>query len=430
LQLPLRENYPIFGFKSKYMKHVLAGLLVILATPIWVFSQSTNRSGQPIVAHPNSPMAIPCAGTLGFEEDFEAGLGAWTVLDLDGLTPTTQTGLVGGWQGRVEYGDTNNHVAVSPSWYNPAGQSEDWLISPAITLGSNPCLSWRVYSLDNDFKEAYEVRISTGQTDTASFFANPAIFSTTAESEVPLVRAASLLQYAGQTVHIAFRQTSLNEFVLVLDDVRVTNANQNDIGVISFEAPVSDPGDTIAFEITVANYGSDTVRSFEVWYSVENGPSRLMTFDSVAMAPNGAYTLDHSVFFHTGASDAYYDFCAWTSLPNQVADEDINNDSLCDRFAVGSPVGRPEPGQDQAEVLLFPNPAENEVSIQVLGIPRAAYYDVHVLDLQGRVLISNTIQARNGKPQTLSLEGLASGMHILHLHGPDGKRLSRKLIIR
>jgi hypothetical protein len=230
---------------------------------------------------------VPCAGSVLLEEGFENGIPVgWIVIDGDTLTPRSQTLLQKGWQSRVDYRDTSNMVVVSPSWYEVPGTSDDWLISPAVSLGSNPCLSWRAYSQDIYFKESYEVRVAL-TTDTSAFLANPVLDGENETSGSPHQLAASLADWAGQTVYIAFRQTSTDKFVLALDEIKVTNVNAVDIGVYAVTYGAPDPGDTVTLRFQVANYGSDTVTNFQALYSLEGGPAKFMTIGSVSIPPNG-----------------------------------------------------------------------------------------------------------------------------------------------
>ncbi|HEX2899634.1 MAG TPA: choice-of-anchor J domain-containing protein, partial [Bacteroidia bacterium] len=188
---------------------------------------------------------VPCAGSVLLSEDFANGIPVgWTVIDGDTLTPRAQMQLQKGWQSRTDYRDSSNKVVVSPSWYENPGKSDDWLITPPITLGSNPCLSWKAYSQDIYYKEAYEVRVALTP-DTAAFLANAVIDEDDATSGTPHQLAATLGAWAGQTVYIAFRQVSDDKFVLALDDVKVTNVNVNDIGVYAVTYGSPDPGDTV-----------------------------------------------------------------------------------------------------------------------------------------------------------------------------------------
>ena len=199
----------------------------------------------------------PCPGNATFSEDFESGFPTgWQVLDLDGFTPRTPTGLNPGWQLITDYKDSSNMVMASPSWYSLPDTSEDWLITDQITLGNETCVSWWAYAADPFFAESYELRISNTTADTAGFFAEPAVVTINAESGNRSYRSANLSDYAGQSVYLAFRQTSFDKFILVLDDLTTTEyTTMVDIGVDSM-VPI-EPIATVAYQFSgaVRNYG-------------------------------------------------------------------------------------------------------------------------------------------------------------------------------
>jgi hypothetical protein len=373
-------------FNNLKSPHLL--VCVLCLTAFRLVAQPHTRSGlEQTASHvATSTNSLPCAGTIVFQEDFESGSSNWTSLDVDGLTPNPNTGLSAGWQERVDYYDSTNTVMVSQSWYTTPGTSDDWLISPSVTLGSNPCLSWSAYSKDLYYKEAYEVRISTTTPDTAGFFAQPVLLTIEEESESPTTRSLSLAGYAGQTVFIAFRQVSTDKFILALDDVIISNVNNIDIGVTALRVPVSNPGDTLDFEFLVANYGSDTIRSFLLSYSIEGAAADTMQFAGISLAPNEVDTFAHNKPFLSDSVEAFYDFCAWTSLPDGLTDEDLSNDTLCGRFAVGTPVYLEEFSTPDFEWVVYPNPTAGEVQVVLEGKPGKHHAMVSLLDLQGRTV--------------------------------------------
>ena len=67
-----------------------------------------------------------------FSEDFQQGIPAtWTLINADGLTPSANVAYVtDAWIGREDIVvNASDSVAISTSWYSPAGASDDWLIT-------------------------------------------------------------------------------------------------------------------------------------------------------------------------------------------------------------------------------------------------------------------------------------------------------------
>lgn len=410
----------------------LLGLLFLPALFGYSFSfgQVTSRAplGVSSLKTDGITSEVPCAGSVLLYEDFENGIpSGWVVIDGDTLTPRSVMQLQKGWQSRVDYRDTSNLVVVSPSWYEQQGASDDWLISPAVTLGNNPCLSWMAYSQDIYFEESYEVRVALTP-DTAAFLANPIVDSELETSGTPHQSAASLSNWAGQTVYIAFRQTSDDKFVLALDDVKVTNVNAIDIGVYAVTYGAPDPGDTVTLRFQVANYGSDTVTNFQALYSLEGAPAKFMTIGSVSIPPNGTVSFDHDSVFVSDSLDLFYDFCAWTTLPNSVVDQEFQNDTLCDAIAVGSPVGNQEPIAPALDVLVYPNPFQGQFSILSSSISVPLKAEITVMDLQGRVMMQENAVLVPNLPYRIAAEGFAEGMYLVRISANGRSSSIHKLI--
>ena len=167
------------------------------------------------------------AQTVIWEEDFSGGVmpAGWVVTDVDGLTPDANVAqFTSAWIVAADFTNVTDMVAQSTSWYSPAGTSDDWMATPAVTLTTNNVLEWEANAQDPSFPDGYEVRISTngGQTP-ADFLANPAIFTIAAENNGWTPRSVDLQAagYSNQTVNFAWRNNSTDQFILLIDSIRV-----------------------------------------------------------------------------------------------------------------------------------------------------------------------------------------------------------------
>lgn len=182
-------------------------------------------------------LAIPLFGTAQvFQENFDGagpGFAAWTLIDVDGLThdPTVGEFNTGAWirkdrGGAIpNYGGPDgNFAAMSSSWYSPAGTSNDWLISPQITLpADNTFIQWDAKAQDPDFSDGYKVMLSPNGGNAVSDF-TVELYNTAAENSTWVTREANLNAYAGTTVRIAFVNNSSDKFVLLIDNILVNLA--------------------------------------------------------------------------------------------------------------------------------------------------------------------------------------------------------------
>ena len=203
------------------------------------------------------------AQTTLLDENFESytdfaitGFGSWLTLDID--QQPTYSGGGGTWTNigtPQAYMIFNPTVAGVTNSNDPTGElrnfdphsgskyaaawnavptatvpgNEDWLISPAITLGSSANeLTFWVKSLSDSYGlEKYKVGIYTGSgTPTAS--ANFTIISGAAPLSAPYtnweMKTYNLDAYAGQTIRIGIQCVSQDNYMFMVDDVKVTTA--------------------------------------------------------------------------------------------------------------------------------------------------------------------------------------------------------------
>lgn len=213
--------------------------------------------------------------TVLLDEGFESytnfaitGFGNWSTLDLDGLNTYYGGGpVIGGETSPTWAPDwtnagspmafqifnpsasnaTNNLTATAAdeevrdftphtglkyaaAWAgSPAGgvnANNDWLISPALTLGSSAnTLTFWVKAMSPAFVESYKVGVYTG-TGTPTSSANFTIISGISPKIAPYAAwqqvTLNLDAYAGQTVKIGFQYMSADKYMFMLDDVKVT----------------------------------------------------------------------------------------------------------------------------------------------------------------------------------------------------------------
>ncbi|MFT4525006.1 MAG: PKD repeat protein, partial [Bacteroidia bacterium] len=171
--------------------------------------------------------AIQTQAQVIFTEDFETGIpGTWLTIDVDTLTPSASLpfSFTSAWIGAADFSNATDTVAMSTSWYNPAGTSDDWLISPQIPLTAGNVLTWEEKAQDPAYADGYEVRISTTTPTIAGFMANAPLLTVPAASagvwasqSVDLAAAG----YLNQNVYLAWRNNSTDKYILVIDDILV-----------------------------------------------------------------------------------------------------------------------------------------------------------------------------------------------------------------
>lgn len=203
-----------------------------------------------------------------FEQNFESGtIAPMTMIDVDGNTPHPNVGLLTeAWN---VLSGTESTAALSTSWFTPAGTADDWLITPQLNINdAEIAINWRARTYDASFPDGYEVRVSTTDADPASF--TDVIWSIGAEQSTDQLasRSASLADYVGQDIYIAFRNNSTDAFVLEIDDIVVKKLQTRDVKVKSFNSKrFHEVGASVPVSITLENNGAEVLTSVDFTWS-------------------------------------------------------------------------------------------------------------------------------------------------------------------
>lgn len=273
-------------------------------------------------------LANAMKGQAIFSEDFSGTtpLSTWSLFNVDGLTPAQQVNAINmAW---VVLNVSNDPAAISTSWYTPAGQADDYMITPAITLTSNNYLFFDALALNANFRDGYEVRISTAGATVADVLANPALLTVPNENASWTSRRIDLSAYAGQTVHLAWRNNSNDQLALAVDNIEIKEVIANDAGISNLNIASSYlTGSTITVAGDIENTGTAPLTSVEVNWSVDGGTTVNTDMLTVNIPSFGTGSFSHSMTITAAAAGSFIDLDVWTSSPNGVTDSLPANDS-------------------------------------------------------------------------------------------------------
>ncbi len=126
----------------------------------------------------------------------------------------------------IDADGNGNTEAVSTSWNGgPTETADDWMLTTGLgVLPANQRLFWDAQALNATFSDGYEVRVSTTQIPANTINYSTLLFSVTAENPYSTTRSVDLSAYSGQTVFIAFRNNSTDQYLLTIDNIRVGSA--------------------------------------------------------------------------------------------------------------------------------------------------------------------------------------------------------------
>lgn len=226
-------------------------------------------------------IALTAAGSLlataqqsFFSCDFENGIPAeMSLYDRDGNEPSAEMKELGFAVGTpwvtVDL-EEGGKAASSTSWYRKAGQSDDWMVTPAIDVASaDAVLRWRAMAADKEYRDGYTVYISTEGNTPDKFDTGAPLFSVRSESAAWNAREVSLADYAGKKIYIAFVNNSRDKSRLLIDDLYAGVPSVLEIHSI-LPRVINTPGrlDLIG-EIT--NTSDKDISEYTVKYRLDNG---------------------------------------------------------------------------------------------------------------------------------------------------------------
>ena len=163
--------------------------------------------------------------------DFNNGIPAgWQLIDNDNLTPYANNYvnfMTDAWNVIENYDSLSigDSILVATSWFTSPGSADDYLISPAVTLGNyGNFISFDLKSVDASNPDGFQVLYSTNGTTINEFRANPLVFDSIAISPYWTNYVVNLddLGINNQSVYFAFRHYATDKYILALDNIAVT----------------------------------------------------------------------------------------------------------------------------------------------------------------------------------------------------------------
>ncbi len=164
-------------------------------------------------------------------ENFEDGINCWSTIDADGDGEN--------WFLATGSPFSGTHSMASYSWNNGTLNSNNYLVSPQLSLPSTGLykLTFYVRSANTNYPDTISVRLTTGNGTSASNFTTvlmpltPILHTTYQPYEIYLTG------YNGQTFRLAFVHKSYDGHYLLLDDVSIANTSASYTISVSSASP-------------------------------------------------------------------------------------------------------------------------------------------------------------------------------------------------
>ncbi|WP_196884976.1 Omp28-related outer membrane protein [Aureivirga sp. CE67] len=272
-----------------------------------------------------------------WSDDFESGMGNWTLSDEDGDGNN--------WEG-VQLQNANatlgSNVAGSYSWKDNTVLSPDNLMtSTAIDLSSASAdglaLKFNYLAFDQTyFAEKFSVYVTTSN-DTEAILASDAVFvQTLTAGGTIFTGGVDLSSFAGESeVYITFRHhDSSDVFVVGIDNVSVENldaSNDAELYAVTFDRFIAQDTD-YTFNFTVVNNGVETINTVELKWSDANGDNtESITLDE-PIAAFGFQNISHPVNLNVSGiveNDINFEIVS----VNGGDDDNMDNNSMSGKYS-------------------------------------------------------------------------------------------------
>lgn len=218
-------------------------------------------------------------------ENFDASTAlpaGWVQYNVDGLTVASNLSTynfgTNAWIVRANNVTGSGNMAISTSWYTPAGTANDWLVSPSVNIPASgtTILQFDAMGADANFPDGFKVYVSsTG--NTVSDFGAAALTVNAATTSFSNY-SVDLSSYAGQTVYIAIQNNSTDMNRLNIDNFVVRQLAANDAILVSASLnrySLTNTNNTLS--LNVKNDGSNPITSVTVDWNDGTAHSQTIT---------------------------------------------------------------------------------------------------------------------------------------------------------
>ena len=279
-------------------------------------------------------LSLNIANCQIFSEDFNSGIPAtFTLTDVDGTPPAANVAVFTGSFTAQNVGGED--CAGSTSWLNPAGQADDWMATPLITIPNTSApvsLSFDAIAPDGNFPDGVEVYVSTNGATPADF-SGSALYNTTVggESSVWTTRVVDLSNYLGQDIYIAFRNNSNDQFILGIDNIIVKELQDNDATLFSAEIDGVLEGNRYV-DITIKNGGGNIITSMDLEWDFNGGVTNTVNITGINLTSGQTHV--ENVFLGGLNIGGPYAFNATITNVNGNTDPNITDNSISTEYTI------------------------------------------------------------------------------------------------
>jgi hypothetical protein len=228
-----------------------------------------------------------------------------------------------------------------------------------------------------------------------------------------------------------FFKTAITGSINAFSDIGVKRYSviQADFSLVP---PLSKYLGTFNVNVTVQNYGSDSVKKFHLNHIARMQTTSdcwlLLNKEFITTIPPGDSVTVQTGTFYAQPVDASelnqdgtiaYKLCVFTTVPNESYDVNITNDYFCDSISV-IPMGTKEFSSDDQKITIFPNPGSGMINMSSEAVIRS----IEIIDALGRVIETRAV---DDKKMVLERDYLKNGLFLFKISTEKGMVIKKVL---
>lgn len=368
--------------------------------------------------------------------------------DQNTIHPNINYQLTDAWQ--VITFDSVNYLAGACSWFSVAAQADRWMVTPKIALSTGNYFQFDAKSLNENYLESMEVRLSTTNNEKSAF--TTLLWLDTSVSDILSTRTIDLSAYNGQDVYVAFVLNSTDKYIGLVDNIKLlgqvsTIDTTNQIINTYIVADICQ-GDTY----TLNGFNESTTGHFTQNLQAINGYDSIinlnLTVNTIPSVPSNLVINQMPNYFELiwqGDGENYNIYRDDTLIGNSSQplfyDYDLVNgqfycynvkafngncESELSNIVCKSYLGLDDIKSYNISTKLYPNPSNGKTKLEVEGLDYQA--DVLVYDMLGRLVLSNKI-TQEQKEFEIDLSNYSKGVYTVKIVN-DKVNYTEKIIIK
>jgi|GEM_PF-4603932 len=183
-------------------------------------------------------------------------------------------------------------------------------------------------------------------------------------------------------------------------------------------------------QIKIKNYGTTPIENLNInsrfgycAYICTIYSSYFNAYDSINLAPNEELIIDIDDLDFSGLilkSDSSYNFCFWTSMPNNKMDNDLSNNQFCLTVENITILVGIDDLPSEKNIMLYPNPTKNTLYLET-DIQKG---QLQVFDISGKLLLEKEV---NNEKQAIDISALLTGIYIVKVIGQERQYVAKVL---